>query len=356
MEDENYKKIQEMMESLRDLEGEPTGWELIKKKDNELQRTNYEIENTKAFLADTKARLLEADDNNVANKIRRDEADYSQKLNKLIVSKSNLEAELQAMLEHLQKGKNFDKMILFSNIRNLLKTKDIKLGQIEREAGCQPGYMSRLEKAGNTSDPSVEFVVTASKMFGIPVDVLISMKVGTITPTEEYVLRFLNGLIEDTCSDELIWECESREYLDKVAIDDHAMNGVTHPLFTGKEYLDHGKVIGLQVCYNSKFYPEEQVDIFGDCYNAKLIGTDAHIYFMDCAMIDCLGEQQNFFEMYVVGETVEPICCSLSAVEIVSNTMQKLNEEIKRAKIHVHLKENAKSVIDKYLEMRKFLS
>ena len=51
--------------------------------------------------------------------------------------------------ELMSEKKNFDKSVCFSNIRELLRQNpDVKIGQIEKEAGIRLGYMSRLEKDG----------------------------------------------------------------------------------------------------------------------------------------------------------------------------------------------------------------
>lgn len=100
---------------------------------------------------------------------------------------------------YLSECKNFNKTLCFSNIRELLRQNpDVKIGQIEKEAGIRLGYMSRLEKDGNTSEPSMEFVVTAAKLLKVSVDTLISVDLTGLTPTEQYITSFFDKLKEDT--------------------------------------------------------------------------------------------------------------------------------------------------------------
>ena len=47
------------------------------------------------------------------------------------------------------------------------------------------GYMSRLEKPDNSSEPTLEFVATAAKMLGVSIDFLISANIDEVTPTEK---------------------------------------------------------------------------------------------------------------------------------------------------------------------------
>ncbi len=73
--------------------------------------------------------------------------------------------QLEALLGEY---KNFNKTLCFSNIRELLRQHpEVKIGQIEKEAGIRLGYMSRLEKEGNTAEPSMEFIVTAAKLLKV---------------------------------------------------------------------------------------------------------------------------------------------------------------------------------------------
>lgn len=276
-------------------------------------------------------------------------------LNQVIAHQNELEKELLAMTFIIQKNKKFDKSILFRNIRELLKNSDVKLGQIEREAGCQAGYMSRLEKAGNTSDPSVEFVVTAAKLLNVSVDLLINADVGTITPTEEYMLEFLNTMIEDTRTDSLTWKRETQTQLEHVEPNFDSAGTTSHPLFlyqrlwaTEEEYED-------DIFYNSHFYPRETVRIVANCYNAELGGTGAKIYIMVCKK-GIAREQIDlpvYYELYLIKNEIEPICCTLQTCGAVTETVEALYKEIEVASTHVHLGANARSIIGEYFEERK---
>ena len=135
----------------------------------------------------------------------------------------------QAKKDHRQ---NFDKTRCFSNIRELLRRNpDAKIGQIEKEAGVRLGYMSRLEKDGNTSEPSIEFIAAAAKILNVSLDTLISINIAKLTPTEQYILDFFDKLKSDTLADKLEWHVETPGYLNSLEIE-------TEPEY-GYEYVDH---------------------------------------------------------------------------------------------------------------------
>ena len=128
-------------------------------------------------------------------------------ITELIMEKNKISDAIEALEEKSSECKFFDKRICFSNIRELLKKNpDIKIGQIEKEAGLGVGYMSRLEKEDNTTSPTIEFVVTAAKMLDVTVDALINCDLKEISPTELFMKDFINNLISATNKDKLYWK------------------------------------------------------------------------------------------------------------------------------------------------------
>ena len=167
---------------------------------------------------------------------------------------------------------NFNKSLCLSNIRELLRQNpDVKIGQIEKEAGIRLGYMSRLEKAGNTSEPSMEFVVTAAKLLKVSIDSLISVDFTGLTPTEKYIISFFDKLKADTLNDKLYWNREEAFDLNRVETD---MNGVAdHPLFNEETFLEETECEYpeevTRVVFKSKTFGPNTY-IAGDCFNLRL--------------------------------------------------------------------------------------
>lgn len=349
------QRLQEIQDSQQELQEQSVEIRRLMERQRVLEDL---LEHRKHIEQEIKA-LEEAADNaerEVQKKtIELDLARGREQLSHLIAQQNELEKELLAMTYIIQKNKKFDKNILFRNIRELLKNSDVKLGQIEREAGCQAGYMSRLEKVGNTSDPSVEFVVTAAKLLNVSVDLLINADVGTVTPTEEYMLKFLNSMIEDTRSDDLTWKRETATMLEHVEPDMSSRNGGTnHPLFLYDRSWKNEEEYEDDIFYNSHFYPKETVRVVANCYNAELGGTRAKVYIMACKK-GIAREQIDapvFYELYLVRNEIEPICCTLQTCGAVSETVAALYKEIEVAATHVHLGMNARSIIGEYFEER----
>lgn len=189
---------------------------------------------------------------------------------------------LTQLESYLSECKNFNKTLCFSNIRELLRQNpDVKIGQIEKEAGIRLGYMSRLEKDGNTSEPSMEFVVTAAKLLKVSVDILISVDLAGLTPTEQYITSFFDKLKEDTLKDRLDWNRETAFNLNRMEPD---MNGfVYHPLFAEETFYEETDCEYPQevtrIVFNSKTFGPKTY-IAGDCFNLRL-KNGTTLYLMD---------------------------------------------------------------------------
>ena len=130
---------------------------------------------------------------------------YREELEKMDTQIKMLEREFADLSAVISSKKHFDKYLLFQNIRELMKGTEIKLGQIEKEAGCQPGYMSRLDKTDSATDPTAEFIITAAQILGVSVDVLLNVTIKEMSANELYMVRFLEKLIRDTIGEKLSW-------------------------------------------------------------------------------------------------------------------------------------------------------
>lgn len=210
------------------------------------------------------------------------EEHISERYNELEKERDQWAGFLTKLEELMTEYKNFNKTLCFSNIRELLRQNpDVKIGQIEKEAGIRLGYMSRLEKVGNTSEPSMEFIVSAAKLLKVSVDTLISVDLTGLTPTEQYLVNFFDKLKADTLKDRLDWNRETAFNLNRIERD---MDGsIWHPLFdeetfyeeSGCEYPNEV----TRIVFNSKTFGPKTY-ITDDCFNLRL-KNGTTLYLMD---------------------------------------------------------------------------
>ena len=98
-----------------------------------------------------------------------------------------------------------DSALFVSNLRSLLKFRKIPIGELEREAGCPAGYLSRLDKPGNRRLPPLRFVWIAANKLGVSLDTLCRTSFEELSPNEKYLGPFLAQLRLDTLCGKLLW-------------------------------------------------------------------------------------------------------------------------------------------------------
>ena len=250
-------------------------------------------------------------------------------------------------------GQHFHKDICLANIRMLLKKTKTQLGGMEKEAGVSTGYMSRLEKEGNTNDPSIEFVVTAADTFGVTVDDLIREPLPEISPTEEYVLGFLRELKSATRNDEINWAEETIKDL-KNAEDAYLLGDLSHPLFQV-----YGEEAAEGEAYYSSFYGALKVQPFDSGYHAHLPGTNDSVYIEKVIFSESAKDEQPafFYEVYLVsydeaGPHASPVCCTAKMSTVISTAVENLYEEIEAGMKRVHISDDAKFSIAQFMNRK----
>lgn len=251
--------------------------------------------------------------------------------------------------------KNFDKAQCFANIRALMKNTDVKIGQIEREAGVRLGYMARLEKPDNTAEPSVEFVVTAAKMLNVSLDFLISAKIENMTQTEEYVLKFVRSITKDTQEGKLIWNREAPAILNATHNDYEAV-GRKHPLFEYSDAELDGNNNPYIANYYSRFFPERTTYVRLNAYNAELPRTASTLYIVPCTIQrgDDSLESDDCFEVYIDDrDSVIPLCNTMLTCETVALAIKDLYNQIQEAASHIQINNRARFLIDAYMREDK---
>lgn len=152
----------------------------------------------------------------------------------------------------------FNKMIFVENINYLIGKSNAKIGEIENEIGVSTGYISRISKDDGVK-PGIDFIINIASYFKVSVDVIVGIDLSKITPTEQYLITFIEKLILDTSGDKLGWIKQSKEDLNNIMPD---MNGyVDHPLFSYETFFEKSEVE----------YPEEisRVVFLSDSFGAN---------------------------------------------------------------------------------------
>lgn len=253
--------------------------------------------------------------------------------------------------ERLQLLKTFKKEVFIRNLRDLLKkSPNVKISQIETEANCSPGYLSRLDKEGNTTDPSIEFIATAARLLDVSIDFLLTGTVEELSQTESFLVEFISSVIEDTAADEIVWKVDERP-AEEYTSGSRYPEEIGHPLFSSRG--DSGS--HFTVYYASKF--ENEVHTVAGAYS--YVGTLPHssdrMYVMACAKKTSTEQDKSdtFIECYLeTNECVSPLCSSHIACETLSKKITDLYKEIGKSAKRIHISNDAIAAISKYMKNR----
>lgn len=266
--------------------------------------------------------------------------------------------EVAGLVSELEKirdtFKNFNKQNCFANIRALLKENpDIKIGMIEKEAGIRLGYMARLEKADNTSEPSMEFIASAAKLLGTTVDMLISGKIDGLNENERFVLKFLDTLITDTLSGDMSWEKESPKELENTPYVDGKPQ---HILMKHSEYIEIGEsgypeVVMERAEFNSLFFNDKmRIDMQGNVYHVELPKTDTTVYVAHIKHENGQSFSDEQYEVQILQDgNLTGLCGSCQSVEEIKEQIIKLYKTIEEMNSGLGLNGSLKNTLGFYM-------
>jgi len=259
--------------------------------------------------------------------------------------------------------KNYDKQVLFRNVRYLLKQKEndgVRLGQIERDADLKPGYMSRLEKPDNYTEPSMNFIITAAKALNVSMDLLVKVDIEELTPSERYALSFIDKMKNDTLGGKLDWDVEYQGELNRLEEDN--TGDVWHPLFSYLTFYRPSEVeYPDQV--TEVVFPSHSFDtntyIHDDCYNIRL-KNGARLYVMNISKAvynTREGDEALAIELwmsmppatqYEVYGDARYICSSKDEGPV-GGAVEELYSVIKQYMKHPKYKDDVANIIDAFM-------
>lgn len=247
--------------------------------------------------------------------------------------------------------KEFNKMLCLSNIYHLAKSKNIKIGDLESAAGVSAGYISRLNKADTKTSPSIEMLAVVADMLGVSLDALLYHDFEVLTPTEKYMVDFLEKLQAKTVSHAQVWRRETYSRLQRVRHDTHG--DPDHPLFEWATSDDD--CAPRRIVYNSLFREQEGVFVADDGYILPFNGNE-HLYLMKVGVpteMDDRGKTfETEYELYLVDArwNVSIVCSSTFEEESPYNQpLADLYTAAADSSKHPILESNVRSAIDNFM-------
>ncbi len=247
----------------------------------------------------------------------------------------------------------YDRKLLLSNISVLRERNGVKTGDLESNANVSPGYFSRLNKEESKASPSIEVICAVAENLGVTVDDLLMVDYSKLTPTQEYVISFMNKLITDTKEDRVYWNVETADDLNN--LDTDYDGNVDHPLFAFETYQDWSETNEekqiRRVCFKSAGYGYN-TKVWGPCYNLRL-KNGVTVYIMHVGM-NHYSERSHDVEdlemwMYNPGVGRQLVCVSIGQYPF-SDKLKLLHREIEKAASRPRIRKDLRFAIDAFME------
>ena len=265
------------------------------------------------------------------------------------------EYELYIIIEERVKEKgcesvDFNKDLMIKNISFILSEKGKKIGELEEEAGVSVGYISRTAK-DSKSKPGIDFVVKVADALNISIDTLLSIDLAELTPTEKYLISFLEKLKRDTQEDKLDWIRESAASLNRLDTD---MDGyVEHPLFSLETFYEEGEAEYpeqvTRVVMTSKHF-DCRTAIQGDCFNLRM-KNGATLYVMNiCKSVHWVNDPEAYAkEIWMCQYGKKQFLCDNSSGSPLSPLVEELYSALLVSSNHPKINRDLKDIIDSFM-------
>ena len=246
----------------------------------------------------------------------------------------------------------FDKSLMINNILYLIKQRGVKIGELEMEAGVSPGYISRINKEGNTK-PGIDFIYNVSDVLNLDIDTLLKVDISNLTPSVRYMISFLEKLTQDTFSEKLEWNRESKDQLN-LEIESDENGNCNHPLFQVKTILqptegDYPEEVTLPVFPSQTF--DTLTGIEGDCFNLAM-NDGVTLYVMNIYKAGALVSDPDTYakEVWICGQNNEKqFLCSTRDVSRITSLIDRLYSAIVESAKHPTVKPVFRTAIDSFM-------
>lgn len=245
---------------------------------------------------------------------------------------------------------NFNSRLIFDNISYLIKEQGKKVGEVETQAGVSAGYISRNSKDSN-SKPGIDFLSRVSEILNTSIDTIMKIPLSELTPTERYLVSFFEKLKADTAADKILWEIESKEYLNQLEPD---INGfVHHPLFSYEtcyvpSETDYPDQVDRTVFVSKTF--GSQTVINGDCYNVRL-KNGVRLYLMNIVKIvhQVNDADATALEAWMMDNSGGQCLCGTQNDQILADLLIDLYNTVHEVLRHPQLSNSFRCAIDAFM-------
>lgn len=255
-------------------------------------------------------------------------------------------------------AENVEKDLFADNIHYLIKKSGLSVKRFEEEIGVPKGYLSKISKKSepvSDDDPieEVDFLMRCVDFFNLSVFILLAFDFSASTPTERYLVSFLDKLISDTGFGGLCWVVRPKDAYDEMGIDLQASGkNLTFHLkpSSQKDKGNHPELAFKYIYNDSKFY-NDQKTISGDCYYLDLRNSSA-LHLINVRYGFDLATEEDVFAKEIWMQTksgLKLVCSDLESprlAKFIKTLFNKVGEYVKQ----VEIDKEVEDAIDLYME------
>lgn len=243
----------------------------------------------------------------------------------------------------------FDKAGCIETIYYLAKERGLKIGDLEEKAGVSKGYLSRINKEGNTSVPSIELLSSVAEQLGVSVDYLVNYRVFEPTEGEAFLMKFLDKVLHRTICGKLEWACESES-----VVNEDSAAPVNNPLVSIVDgYSGEFDALYKTHEFNSRF---GNAVLIGNTYHTDLPGSTAKIYIMKVHYLEktesgSIGHTLPMYEIYLVDKEITALCSSYfvrTGIPLMEK-IQELYTTIETSTSRIGITNDSKKLIENFM-------
>ena len=250
----------------------------------------------------------------------------------------------------------YEKNICLKNIYMLAEKNNLKISELEECGGMSAGFLSRAKNPENKAKLPLEGIVAIAAKLEVPLDIFIGVDMSSISETDNYQLKLLDKLIDETTREILDWKVDTLEYMQTVGDYDYderteSSGLIGHTLY---RYLDEADLL----YYNGIADYEEFEDPkpHGNFYHA-VIANGIKVYLADVEYDKvATNKKVPAYELWLCSRNknggegvVEGICTTVEAKSFVTEKIKMLHSIIEKNIGSRHLSHNSRKMIDMYV-------
>lgn len=243
----------------------------------------------------------------------------------------------------------FDKNRLMNNINTLIKERGMKIGSLETEIDISTGYLSRMSKEGNDTMPGIDLIWKLAQKLEVSVDSLVTGDFQRSNDNLFFIMRFLHTLETDTNLHAVKWEkfTSYEELQEKYAFTNLPMTSTVCEVNMEKQ-------TGSRM-FKSMY--DDKLKLRMSTENYCGMGQGLGVILLFKLKTSRNDGSETVYEMYAIEDSLEediiPLCSTLQNEGAIAPSILDLYNCIDRHERDMKVSEEARSLINRYMNLRE---